>query len=137
MGCAQRGGTTARGAVAGQRRGAAGQQHARAAVFGDVGVEDLRHVGGDRFDPAVGLAVGLRVLGLAVGTAVGLVFLSRRVTATMTAKIGNNERQVSDNEASCLSTQHIYITSRDFDDNNGKQTFDNSLGGSSPLAILI
>ena len=57
--------------------------------------------------------------------------------ATMTAKIGNNEQQVLDNEASCLSAQHIYITSRDFDDNNGKETFDNSLGVSSPLAILI
>jgi len=65
------------------------------------------------------------------------IFLSRRVTATMTAKIGNDEQQVSDNEASCLSAQHIFITSRDFDDNNGKQTFDDSLGGSSPLAILI
>jgi len=65
------------------------------------------------------------------------IFLSRRVTASMTAKIGNDERQVSDDEASCLSAQHIYIASRDFDNNNGKQTFDDSLGGSSPLAILI
>jgi len=40
-------------------------------------------------------------------------------------------------EASCLSAQHIYIASCDFDDNNGKQTFDDSLGGSSPLAILM
>ena len=55
----------------------------------------------------------------------------------MTAKIGNDELQVSDNEASCLSAQHIYIASRDFDNNNGKQTFDDSLRGSSPLAILI
>ncbi len=50
------------------------------------------------------------------------IFISRGVTATMTAKIGDDEQQVSDDEASCLSAQHIYIASRDFDEDNGKQT---------------
>ncbi len=39
------------------RRGAAGQQDAGAAHFVDVVVEGLRHLGGHRLDPAIGIAV--------------------------------------------------------------------------------
>ena len=35
------------------------------------------------------------------------IFISRRVTATTTAKNGDDKRQLSDDEALCLSTQHI------------------------------
>jgi hypothetical protein len=39
----------------------------------------------------------------------------------ITTTIGNNKRQASDGEASCASTQHILITSRDGDDGSGNK----------------
>ena len=50
------------------------------------------------------------------------IFLLRCVKATTTAKISDDKRQLSDDEALCLSTQHIHITSRDVNNDNGNQT---------------
>jgi hypothetical protein len=41
---------------------------------------------------------------------------------TKTAKIGDDEGQLSDDKALCLSTEHIHIASRDVNDDNGNQT---------------
>ena len=51
-------------------------------------------------------------------------------TATTIAKISDDKRQLSDDEALCLSTQHIHIASHDVDEAN--RLLDDSLGGSSP-----
>ena len=51
------------------------------------------------------------------------IFISYCATAMRTTTIGNNKRQVSDGEASCASTQHIHIVSRDGDkDDEVKRT---------------
>jgi hypothetical protein len=52
------------------------------------------------------------------------IFISRRAEATTTTTtIGNNERLVLDGKASCTSTQHIHIVSRDGDkDDKVKRT---------------
>ena len=56
---------------------------------------------------------------------------------TTTAKIGGDKWQLSDDEALCLGTQHIHNASRDVDVDNGKQTFDDSIGGLAPRPFLI
>jgi hypothetical protein len=51
------------------------------------------------------------------------IFISCCSAGTMTTTIGDEERQVSDDKASCASSQHILITSRDGNDDNVKCTF--------------
>ena len=63
------------------------------------------------------------------------IYISRRVVETTTAKIGGDEWQLSDDEALCLSTQHIHIASRDVNNDNGKQ-FDDSIRGLAPRPFL-
>jgi len=65
------------------------------------------------------------------------IYISRRIVGTTTAKIGGDEWQLSDDEALCLSTQHIHIALHEVDDCNGKQTFEDSIGGLAPRPFLI